>query len=423
MLRDRIKELRRVKAGDLKPSPKNWREHPESQRVALQGILAEVGYADALLARELADGSLELVDGHLRAELDPDQEVPVLVLDLDEAEAAKLLTVLDPLAAMAEANEEALGKLLKEIETDSDGLREMLEGLADDYGLDVFAGGDGEIEEVEPQIDRAAELQEKWGTEAGQLWLIPSKTVEGGEHRVLCGDSTKAEDVERVMGGERAELVCTDPPYGVAVGDKNKYLNSVARSNRVEENLTNDTLDEDGLLAMLRASFTACASVCAPGASWYVAAPRGPLQLLFGTVLRDMGIWRQTIQWVKNNATFSPMGVCYHWRAEPLFFGWLPNGGHRWYGGRKETTVWEIDRPSKSPEHPTMKPVELFARAIRNSSRSPENILDPFLGSGTSICAGEVLGRRVFGLELDPKYVAVILERLTDLGLTPRLEP
>ena len=128
-IRDRIKSLRRVRAGDLKPSPKNWRSHPDSQRAALQGILAEVGYADACLARELEDGSLELVDGHLRQDLDPDQLLPVLVLDITEAEAAKLLAVLDPLAGMAEANEEALASLLAEIETESTGLEEMLKGL------------------------------------------------------------------------------------------------------------------------------------------------------------------------------------------------------------------------------------------------------------------------------------------------------
>jgi len=145
MIRDRIKELRRVKASELSPSPRNWRTHPQSQQEALKGILAEVGYADALLARELPDGSLELIDGHLRAEITPDQEVPVLVLDLDQDEAAKLLTVLDPLAGLAETNTEALGQLLQEMQTDSAGLQAMLDGLAesvtiptDDNWADAF---------------------------------------------------------------------------------------------------------------------------------------------------------------------------------------------------------------------------------------------------------------------------------------------
>ncbi|MBC7240172.1 MAG: hypothetical protein H5T71_08750, partial [Chloroflexi bacterium] len=110
-IRDRIKELRRVRAGDLRPNPRNWRIHPDKQRAALRGILAEIGYADALLARELADGTLELIDGHLRAETTPDAVVPVLILDLDEQEAAKLLALLDPLANLAEADTEALADL------------------------------------------------------------------------------------------------------------------------------------------------------------------------------------------------------------------------------------------------------------------------------------------------------------------------
>lgn len=129
-IRDRVRELRRVRAGDLTPNPKNWRTHPKAQADALRGILAEVGYADALLARELPDGSLILVDGHLRAETTPDQEVPVLVLDINEAEADKLLLSLDPLAALAETNAVALDQLLREVNTGSEGLQQMYADLA-----------------------------------------------------------------------------------------------------------------------------------------------------------------------------------------------------------------------------------------------------------------------------------------------------
>ncbi len=129
-IRDRIKELRRVRASDLRPNPRNWRTHPDRQRDALRGVLAEIGYADALLARELADGTLELVDGHLRAETTPEVEVPVLVLDLSEQEAAKLLVLLDPLAALAETDSGALASLLADVETDNEAVRRMLDHLA-----------------------------------------------------------------------------------------------------------------------------------------------------------------------------------------------------------------------------------------------------------------------------------------------------
>ncbi len=129
-IRDRIKELRRVRAAELRPNPRNWRTHPERQRDALRGILAEIGYADALLARELPDGSLELVDGHLRAETTPEQEVPVLVLDLSEQEAAKLLVLLDPLAGMAETDSDVLAQLVAEVETDNEAITRLLQDLA-----------------------------------------------------------------------------------------------------------------------------------------------------------------------------------------------------------------------------------------------------------------------------------------------------
>lgn len=237
----------------------------------------------------------------------------------------------------------------------------------------------------------------------GDLWLL-------GEHRVLCGDSTVATDVGRVLAG-KPSMVWTDPPYGVAIGDKNRYLNSIARSNRVEENLTNDTLDEDSLTQMLRDAFAIAAAECTAGAAWYVAAPAVPLHLRFGEVLRDLGIYRQTLIWAKNNATFAPLGVSYHWAHEPIFYGWVPTGAHRYLGDRKQTTLWEIARPVASPEHPTMKPVELVTRALEHSSTPGDVVYDPFLGSGTTLIAAEQLGRRCYGLEIEPKYVDVILAR------------
>lgn len=135
LIRDRIKELRRVNAAELRPNPRNWRTHPPAQRDALRGLLAEVGFADALLARELSDGSLELVDGHLRAETTPDQEVPVLILDISEVEAAKLLATLDPLAAMATADPIRLEALIREIDTGCAELQQMISQLVEDEGI------------------------------------------------------------------------------------------------------------------------------------------------------------------------------------------------------------------------------------------------------------------------------------------------
>jgi ParB-like chromosome segregation protein Spo0J len=147
-IRDRVKELRRVRAGDLRPHPKNWRTHPAAQRDALRGVLAEIGYADALLARELPDGTLELVDGHLRAETTPEVEVPVLILDLDDAEAAKLLALLDPLAAMAETDHDVLAELLSEVQTQNDAVQRVLNAM-----LDEAAPPGAEADQPPPEVD------------------------------------------------------------------------------------------------------------------------------------------------------------------------------------------------------------------------------------------------------------------------------
>jgi DNA modification methylase len=409
--RNRIIGYGEESPGQLLANPRNFRVHPKAQQEALLGVMREVGVVDDVIINQQTGF---VVDGHLRVALaisEKQPTVPVKYVDLTEAEESLILATFDPIAAMAATDKTQLDALLRDVSTGDAAVQAMLAELAKASGLDY---GAEPKEAPEPQIDKAEELRQKWGTESGQLWTI-------GRHRLLCGDSTKAEDVARLMAGERAEMVWTDPPYGVAVGDKNKYLNSIARSNRVEENLTNDTIDEAGLIRMLCSAFDLAAEHCTAGAAWYVAAPPGPLHVLFGQVLKDRGIWHQTIQWVKNNATFSPMGVDYHWRAEPIFYGWLPNAGHRYHGGRKQNTVWEIDRPTKSPEHPTMKPLELVRRAVENSSLTGQIVYDSFNGSGTTMAAAESIGRICHGMEIEPKYVAVTLERLAAMGLEPRL--
>ncbi len=150
-IRDRVKELRRVKAEQLKPHPRNWRTHPQRQGDALRGVLAEIGYAGALLARELDDGSLQLIDGHLRAQITPDAEVPVLIVDLDDAEADKLLAVLDPLAAMAEADHDALAGLLHDVETENEAVASLLEKILQESSpLERLDAADGETKNGPP---------------------------------------------------------------------------------------------------------------------------------------------------------------------------------------------------------------------------------------------------------------------------------
>ncbi len=186
-IRDRIKELRRVRAGDLRPNPRNWRTHPKRQQEALRGVLAEIGYADALLARELEDGSLELIDGHLRAETTPEVVVPVLVLDVSAEEATKLLAVLDPLANLAGRNEDALHELLAEVETGHPGLQALFDELADG---DPAPSDDREAEggpggECEPPLPDVFQILVQCRDEDQQRELFERLTAEGWSCRLV----------------------------------------------------------------------------------------------------------------------------------------------------------------------------------------------------------------------------------------------
>jgi DNA modification methylase len=382
-IRDRVRELRRLRAGDLTPNPKNWRTHPKAQADALRGILAEVGYADALLARELPDGSLILVDGHLRAETTPDQEVPVLVLDINEAEADKLLLSLDPLAALAETNAVALDALLREVDTGSEGLQQMYADLAEAAELYQDEKEVVEDEVPEPPVDPI--------TKPGDLWLL-------GEHRLLCGDSTDADQVRKLMGGGQADMVLSDPPYGVSYVGKTKDALTV----------DNDALDEEALTALVCKAFDNAEANCRPGSYWYATVPPGPLHILFADDWKRRGILRQIMVWAKDCMVLGHSE--YHYQHEPILFGWVPGDRHK-NSDRTRTTLWQYDRPKASREHPTMKPVALWAQAVQDGSRSGEIVYDPFLGSGTTLIAAEQLGRKCYGMEISPAYCDVIVKR------------
>ena len=271
-----------------------------------------------------------------------------------------------------------------------------------------FARTSGEA--PEPKLDQAEALRQKWETRRGQIWEI-------GKHRLMCGDSTKPEEIARVWASEseRGALLATDPPYGVAYG-----VDSGADSAQRFGSMTGDAADGPALQAFLESVFKGAIPFLREDAAWYLwhaqltqgffAAAAAAAQLL---------VHRQII-WAKNHFILGHGD--YHWQHELCFYGW--RAGHRtnWYGERNQSTLWLIDRPSAATSHPTEKPVEIFARSMRNNTQPKDICFEPFAGSGTQLCAAEAEKRRCYALEIEPKYVAVALERLSDMGLKPELK-
>lgn len=266
-----------------------------------------------------------------------------------------------------------------------------------------------ETKDAEPQIDRAGELQKLWQTETGQLWQI-------GKHRLLCGDSTKREDVARLFGGERARLTWTDPPYGVKYGDKMEEANPIAH--RVRQ-IENDDLPPEELEAFIRSALKNAAEFSDAGAAIYVACPAGtPLPALISSFAGSGFDFRWGLVWLKDQIVLSRAD--YHFKHENILYGWKPDGAHYFAPDRTQASVFEYPRPKKSEEHPTMKPVALVQHMLRNSSERGDIVYDAFGGSGTTMLASENEGRICRMVELSPNFCAVVLQRMADTF--PQLE-
>jgi len=239
----------------------------------------------------------------------------------------------------------------------------------------------------------------------GEVWQL-------GEHRLMCGDSTSADDVAKLMDGAKADMVFTDPPYGVSIGDKNKTLNAVNGSGSIERNIENDTLAPDGLYPILVKAMTNVRENCKDDASYYVTSPQnGELGMMMMMMMKDAGLpVRHILIWCKNSATFSLGRLDYDYQHEPIFYTWTKSH-HNYRGGEYRTTIWKYDKPRKCDLHPTMKPVELVANCLKDCTKEGMSVLDVFGGSGTTLIACEQLNRKCFMMELDPHYCDVIIAR------------
>lgn len=288
-----------------------------------------------------------------------------------------------------------------------------------DWGVDLpedwVGNGNEPLEEDEEKlietIDKAKELQEKWQTATGQLWQL-------GEHRILCGDSTKREDVERLMGEYKVSLVWTDPPYGINYGQKLDDANPITHRVR---NIANDNLNDAELETLIKTAFKNACNVSNDQCSIYVACPPGKQLPTLIKAFDNSGFkfcWQ--LVWEKDSLVLSRAD--YHFRHENILYGWRTGQTHYFVDERHHDSIFTYDRPKVSDKHPTMKPPLLIQDMLRNSSKKGDVVYDCFNGSGSTMIACENEGRKYRGIELEAKYIAVTLERYFNLtGKEPKL--
>ena len=386
---------------DLKPYEGNTRKHAPDDIDQIKASIEADGFNDPI---GIWGEQNLIVEGHGR-------QIAALEMGLDKVPCIRLdhLTETQRRDYAIRHNRTAelsgwdFAKLEEEIAAleiegvDLSGLKFELDGLN--------GGGNTEFSIAE---DEPPEPPETPIAKRGDIWQL-------GEHRLMCGDSTDAEAWARLMDGEKADMVFTDPPYGVAIGDKNATLNSVQKAGRCCENIEGDTMTEAELYEMLKAAFINVRENCADDACYFVTSPQGGSMGLMMMMMKDAGLEvRHVLMWKKNSPTFSLGRLDYDYQHEPIFYTWTKNH-HNYRNGEHRSTVWEYDKPRKCDLHPTMKPVALVANAIMDGTEEGMIVLDAFCGSGTTIIAAEQTNRKARCMELDPHYCDVIIQRWENL--------
>jgi len=380
--------IRKVPVTDINPAEYNPRKDlkpgdPAYER--LKRSMTEFGYVEPIIWNEETGN---IVGGHQRYKVlvaEGHTEVECVIVKMSPEREKALNVALNKVTGDWEF--EALADLIKDLE-------------AQDFDVTLTGFDAAEIEDLFSQVhDKDASdddydvnqaLEEAAFVKPGDVWLL-------GRHRLMCGDATNPDDVEKLMDGKKANLVLTDPPYNVDFESASGLK------------IQNDKQDNDTFYNFLAASFKNMAEHTAPGGSIYVfhADTEG---LNFRKAFIEAGFHLSGVCiWKKNSLVLgrSP----YNWIHEPILFGWLRGGKHRWFTGRSETTVWNYDKPKKNGEHPTMKPVPLLCYPIKNSSQVNGIVMDLFGGSGSTLIACEQIDRICYTLELDPKYATVIVKR------------
>lgn len=385
-------KIERLAISELKLDPNNARKHDETNLDAIAGSLSQFGQRKPIVISK--DNTVVAGNGTLTAAQKLGwQEIDVVRIPPEwDADRIKAFALADNRSAELAAWDVKVlnAQLMELVELDFD-IQEI--GFEMPQVLELETQEEEEL--PEPPADPVTKL--------GDVWQL-------GEHRLICGDSLDLATYDKLLGEEKADMVWTDPPYGVSYVGKTKDALTIE----------NDTLNPAELESFLRDAFTSIFASTRPGACWYVAAPSGNLFQSFSIPLSELDVWKHTLVWVKNVLVMGRAD--YHYRHESIFYGWTPGAAHQPPADRKQDSVWEVDKPRANKVHPTMKPVELITRAIQNSSRVGEIVLDSFGGSGSTLIAAEQTKRKARLIELDPKYCDVIVQRWETLtGLKAEL--
>ncbi len=386
----RIAEMKYETAtiASLMLDPANVRTHDSKNLEAIKASLARFGQQKPIVV----DGKGIIVAGNgtmMAAKMLNWSSVEIVRTNLEGAEAIAYAIADNRTAELAGWDEAALAQQLAALQIDDEELANIAGFTDAEIEAMILDGKEIEEDEVpEPPVDPI--------TKTGDLWLL-------GTHRVLCGDSTNAEDVGRLMNGAKAALISTDPPYGVAYGVE------TGQSTKFDA-IANDENDGPRLQAFLESIFKTAIPHMNDNAAWYLwhaQLTQGFFAAAAAAAAAAVLIHRQII-WVKPSLVLGHGD--YHWRHELCFYGWVKGNRAPWYGDRKQTTVWEIGRENDHI-HPTQKPVELFARPMQFNTKVGEVCYEPFAGSGTQFIAAEQLNRKCYGMEISPAYCDVIVKR------------
>jgi DNA modification methylase len=389
------------KIDELIPYINNARTHSDEQIAQIAASIKEFGFTNPLLI----DGDNGLIAGHgrlLAARKLNIEELPTIELShLSEAQRKAYILADNKLAQNAGWDDELLKLELSEL--DELGFDLSITGFSNDEIRALTI--DGNIVGLTDEDD-VPEVPDEPITKRGDVWLC-------GEHRVMCGDSTLIDDVEKLMDGQKADMVFTDPPYGVSYASKNAFLNARDKGNRIQSEIINDHMDLSETSDFIYQAFLNIKLCLAERSSYYITSPQGgDLLMMMMMMMIKAGLpLRHCLIWVKNNHVLGRTD--YNYKHEPILYGW--DSVHDFYGaGDHKFSTWEINKPHKNDLHPTMKPVELMENACLNSTKKDQVVLDLFGGSGSTLIACEKTNRHCMMMELDPKYCDVIIKRWQD---------